>query len=63
MPFPAQLGAILPIAVPPGAMHRELFVWKTGFRGEDGAGRYCHARYLVACRPILTTGRGRGTPT
>lgn len=59
----AQLGAILLAAVMLGAIHRKVFVWKTGFWGEDGGGWYHDALYLVANLVILTTGGGRWTLT
>ena len=54
----AQLGAILLIGVMLGAIHRKIFVWKTGFWGEGSQGWYYDALYLVCNLVILTTGGG-----
>jgi putative oxidoreductase len=53
-----QIGAILLIGVMLGAIHRKVFVWKTGFWGEDGQGWYYDLLYLVCNLMILTTGGG-----
>lgn len=58
-----QIGAILLIGVMLGAIHKKIFVWKTGFWGEDGQGWYYDALYLVCCLVILTTGGGGLTLT
>ncbi|HUG39554.1 MAG TPA: DoxX family protein [Longimicrobiales bacterium] len=54
----AQLGAILLIAVMLGAIQKKVFVWKTGFWGEDGQGWYYDLLYLVCNLVILATGGG-----
>ena len=54
----AQLGAILLIGVMLGAIQKKMFVWKTGFWGEEGQGWYYDLLYLVCCLVILTTGGG-----
>ena len=53
-----QIGAILLIGVMLGAIHKKMFVWKTGFWGEDGQGWYYDLLYLVCNLVILTTGGG-----
>lgn len=54
----AQIGAILLIGVMLGAIHRKIFVWKTGFWGDEGQGWYYDLLYLVCNLVILTTGGG-----
>ena len=53
-----QIGAGLLIGVMLGAIHKKLFVWKTGFWGESGQGWYYDVLYLVCNLVILTTGGG-----
>jgi putative oxidoreductase len=53
-----QVGAILLIGVMLGAIHKKMFVWKTGFWGKDGQGWYYDLLYLVCNLVILTTGGG-----
>lgn len=55
--FP-QIGAILLIGVMFGAIQRKMFVWKTGFWGDNGQGWYYDLLYLVCNLVILTTGGG-----
>lgn len=59
----AQLGAIVLVTVMLGAIHRKIFVWKTGFWGDGGGGWYHDTLYLVASLVILTTGGGGWTLT
>ena len=54
----AQVGAILLIGVMLGAIQKKMFVWKTGFWGENGQGWYYDVLYLVCNLVILTTGGG-----
>jgi putative oxidoreductase len=60
--FP-QVGAILLMGVMLGAIHRKVFVWKTGFWGDEGQGWYYDLLYLVCNLVILTTGGGAYTVT
>lgn len=53
-----QIGAILLIGVMLGAIQKKLFVWKTGFWGENGQGWYYDLLYLVCNLVILATGGG-----
>ena len=54
----AQVGAILLIGVMLGAIQKKMFVWKTGFWGENGQGWYYDTLYLVCNLVILTTDGG-----
>ena len=54
----AQLGAIVLIGVMLGAIRQKMFVWKTGFWGDEGQGWYYDLLYLVCCLVIATTGGG-----
>ncbi|NIR39421.1 MAG: hypothetical protein GWO22_26730 [Actinobacteria bacterium] len=54
----AQLGALLLIGVMAGAMSKKIFVWKTGFWGDEGQGWFYDLLYLVCGFVILTTGGG-----
>jgi putative oxidoreductase len=54
----AQLGALLLIGVMLGAIQKKMFVWKTGFWGEEGQGWYYDLLYLVCCLVIVATGGG-----
>lgn len=54
----AQIGAIVLIGVLLGAIRKKMFVWKTGFWGEEGQGWYYDLLYLVCCLVILATGGG-----
>lgn len=58
-----QIGAILLIGVMLGAIQKKMFVWKTGFWGEEGQGWYYDVLYLVCSLVILTTGGGGLTIT
>lgn len=58
-----QIGAILLIGVMLGAIQKKIFVWKTGFWGEDGQGWYYDALYLVCNLVIVATGGGGLTLT
>lgn len=53
-----QAGAILLIGVMLGAIHKKVFVWKTGFWGDEGQGWYYDLLYLVCNLVILATGGG-----
>jgi putative oxidoreductase len=53
-----QVGALLLIGVMMGAIHRKIFVWKTGFWGKNNDGWYYDLLYLVCNLAILTTGGG-----
>lgn len=55
--FP-QIAAILLIGVMLGAIRKKVFVWKTGFWGDEGQGWYYDLLYLVCNLVILTTGGG-----
>ncbi|MFW5951947.1 MAG: DoxX family protein [Gemmatimonadota bacterium] len=55
--FP-QVAALLLIGVMLGAIQKKVFVWKTGFWGEEGQGWYYDLLYLVCNLVILTTGGG-----
>lgn len=54
----AQLGAIVLIGVMLGAIQKKMFVWKTGFWGDEGQGWYSDLLYLVCCLVIVTTAGG-----
>lgn len=58
-----QVGAILLIIVMLGAIHRKIWVWRTGFWGEEGGGWYYDLLYLTCNLVILTTGGGEITLT
>lgn len=53
-----QIGALLLIGVMLGAIQKKMFVWKTGFWGDEGQGWYYDLLYLVCNLVILTTGGG-----
>ncbi|MFW5947072.1 MAG: DoxX family protein [Gemmatimonadota bacterium] len=53
-----QIGAILLVGVMLGAIQKKVFVWKTGFWGDQGQGWYYDLLYLVCNLVILTTGGG-----
>ncbi len=53
-----QIAAILLIGVMLGAIQKKVFVWKTGFWGDEGQGWYYDLLYLVCALVILTTGGG-----
>lgn len=54
----AQIGAIVLVGVMLGALQKKIFVWKTGFWGDDGQGWYNDLLYLVCSLVILTTDGG-----
>jgi putative oxidoreductase len=54
-----QIAALGLIAIMLGAIQKKLFVWHTGFWGENTYGWHYDLTYLVACLVILTTGGGR----
>lgn len=54
----AQLGAIVLIGVMLGAIQKKMFVWKSGFWGDEGQGWYYDLLYLVCCLVIVTTAGG-----
>lgn len=60
--FP-QIGAALLIGVMLGAIHRKIFVWETGFWGDEGQGWYYDLLYLACNLVILATGGGAFTIT
>lgn len=53
-----RIGAALLIGVMLGAIQKKVFVWKTGFWGEEGGGWYYDLLYLVCSLVVLTTGGG-----
>lgn len=53
-----QVGAVLLIGVMLGAIRKKMFVWETGFWGDEGNGWYYDLLYLVCNLVILTTGGG-----
>ena len=55
--FP-QIASLLLIGVMLGAIQKKVFVWKTGFWGDEGQGWYYDLLYLVCSLVILTTGGG-----
>ncbi len=55
--FPRS-GALLVMLVMAGAIYKKIFVWKTGFFGEDNGGWYYELVYLAAAFTILATGGG-----
>lgn len=59
----AQIGAIILIGVMLGAIQKKVFVWKTGFWGDQGQGWYYDLLYLTCSLVILTTGGGAITIT
>ncbi len=54
----AGAGAILLMVVMLGAIYKKVFVWKTGFWGEESQGWFYDLLYLVCSFVILTTGGG-----
>lgn len=62
--FFTQLGALLLIGVMLGAIHRKIFVWKSGFWGEGaGGGWYYDALYLAVNLLLAATDGGAWTLT
>lgn len=41
-----------------GALYKKIFVWKTGFRGDESMGWYYELPYLVCNIVFVTTGGG-----
>ncbi len=56
--FYAQVGAILLIGVMLGAIRKKVFVWKTGFWGDEGQGWFYDLLYATCNFVILATGGG-----
>ena len=54
-----QLAALGLILIMAGAIHRKIFVWKTGFWGEHGDGWHYDLLFVVMCLVIATTAGGR----
>ena len=54
-----QVAALALILIMAGAIQKKLFVWHTGFWGENTYGWHYDLTYLVANLVILTTGGGR----
>lgn len=53
-----QVGALLLIAVMLGAIQKKVFVWSTGFWGDDAQGWFYDLLYLTCALVILATGGG-----
>lgn len=53
-----QIAATALILVMLGAIHRKIFVWKTGFWGDESNGWYYDLLYLVCNLVILATAGG-----
>lgn len=58
--FPRVAAALL-IGVMVGAIYKKVFVWRTGFWGDETQGWYYDLFYLVGNLVILTTGGGAWT--
>ena len=56
-----QPATIVLMAVMLGAIQKKVFVWKTGFWGEQNGGWYYDLLYLVGNLVILATGGGSYT--
>ena len=54
----AQLGAFLIMVVMLGAMHRKIFIWKTGFYADKGYGWHYDLTWFIAAAVIFATGGG-----
>ena len=54
-----QLAALVLILIMLGAMHRKIFVWKTGFWGEHSDGWHYDLLFIAMNLVIATTGGGR----
>lgn len=52
----AQLGALLIMVVMLGAMHRKIFIWKTGFYADKGYGWHYDLTWFIAAAVIFATG-------
>jgi putative oxidoreductase len=57
----AQFGAIIIMAVMLGAMHRKIFVWKTGFYADKGYGWHYDLTWFISALVILATAGGAFT--
>ena len=53
-----QPAALLLIGVMLGAIYKKIFVWETGFWGDEGGGWYYDLLYLAANLAIFATGGG-----
>jgi putative oxidoreductase len=53
-----QAGALVMILAMLGAIYKKVFVWKTGFYGEDNGGWYYDLLYLSAALVVVATGGG-----
>lgn len=53
-----QLAAAALVATMLGALYKKIFVWKTGFWGDESMGWYYELLYLVCNLVIVTTGGG-----
>jgi len=53
-----RAGALLVMLVMLGAIYKKIFVWKSGFFGENGGGWYYDLLYLSAAFVALATGGG-----
>jgi putative oxidoreductase len=54
-----QLAALVLILIMLGAIHRKIFVWKTGFWGEHSDGWHYDLLFIAMNLVIATTGGGR----
>ncbi len=54
-----QLAAVVLILIMLGAIHRKIFVWKTGFWGEHSDGWHYDLLFIAMNLVIATTGGGR----
>lgn len=54
----AQAGALIIMLVMLGAIHRKIFIWKTGFYADEGYGWHYDLTWFVAASVILTTAGG-----
>lgn len=54
----AQVGAAIIMAVMLGAIHRKIFVWKTGFYADKGYGWHYDLFFFIAAWVIFSTGGG-----
>ncbi len=59
----AQVGAVILAGVMLGAIQKKVFVWKSGFWGDQSQGWYYDLLYLTCSLVILTTGGGAITIT
>jgi putative oxidoreductase len=54
-----QVAALVLMLVMLGAIQKKVFVWRTGFWGEQSYGWHYDLTFLIANLVILTTGGGR----